>query len=610
MNSSQSIGGTVLIGPLSIIAQKLTSNPLSSGILTVRSILQNSGIDARQIAVNIDLEDKNEYEVISSATGMILDHKPSIAGFSTSCGFYALTMLITKELKEANDSITIILGGPHASSVWKETLTSCPWIDYIVVGEAELTLSSIWRSLGDDDLMSVQPGLAWRDGGTPRMSAPAPRVQDMDNLPRINWNFSAAGVFAKAKRLEIEAGRGCPYNCVFCSTSAYWGRRFRIKSPLRLISDMKLASEATGTTRFSLVHDLMTTSREWVAEFCSELTAANTPLRWSCSARLDSLDSELMQLMSGAGCYGIFIGLESGSASVQKFIGKCWDMDKALQIVETAVKLNVNLYLSFVLGFPGETPEDLIETIQAALECRRLGGSTVDLIFHTLAPFPDSPLYDDKSQIIELDAFGSYTMEYFTFHAPACTAFVREHPELCTAAYHYRNDEIPRKRVLSMALILISLFRCPATLIALDLLFGDDLAGKLYSFADKVRPEIVGNILALDIMEIEFERFLKAILGEESEKAPWLLDLYRYESVRLCVQVLPERKSRKGLFRDMGFDVSRIAQILLNNRTLPSKDEFTGEYCVWCFNTEDGFRRAQLPRSLGDQLKPPEPGIN
>lgn len=597
-------GGTVLVGPLSITGQKFTSNPLSSGILTVCSILQNSGVDARQAILDFDLEGMLEDQVISCAVKSILECEPDVAGFSTTCGFYALTLLITRELKNADRFIRIILGGPHASSLWKETLTACPWIDFIVVGEGELSVPSIWSSLDDPDRLTEQSGLAWRHKGKPRLNKPAPLVEDLDSLPRINWDFPTAGVLKKVKRLEIEAGRGCPFNCVFCSTSSYWGRLFRIKSPSRLISDIEAANEATGIIRFSLVHDLITTSRKWVTEFCCELRAAEVSCRWTCSARLDTLDRELMEQMAGAGCRGIFIGLESGSGKIQKFINKSWELTKALEIVQIATELNMSLSLSFIMGFPEESQQDLMETVRAAILCKRAGGSTIDVIYHTLAPFPGSPLYDSKHYKIDWDRFGSFTMEFFTFPTPACTAFNIRNPELCTTAYHYRNTEIARLLVLSMNLILTNLFRCPATLMTLDLLYGDDLPEKLYNYAHLVRPEVVGNIVALGKLALEMEKLISKLLGKDAKRVPWCIDLYKYESARLCAQVLPDWKAKRGLFQDLEYDVRIIQAILLKERTLPGKDQSPGEYCVWCYSTHAGFRRALLPRSLSNQLKP------
>ncbi len=592
------------MGPLSIIGQTFTSNPLSSGILTVCSILQNSGIDARQAILDFDLEGILEDQVISCSVKTILDCEPDVVGFSTTCGFFALTLLIARELKKLDRSIRIILGGPHASSLWKETLTTCLWIDYIVVGEGESTVPSIWNFIDDPDSLSEQPGLALRHNGKPRLNKAAELVMDMDSLPQINWDFPSVGVLRKTKRLEIEAGRGCPFNCIFCSTSSYWGRVFRIKSPSRLISDIRIAYEATGITHFSLVHDLITTSRKWVTDFCCELIASDVSCSWACSARLDTLDKELMEQMAGAGCSGIFIGLESGSKKIQKFIDKNWNLTKALEIVQIATELKINLSLSFILGFPEETQQDLMETIRAVILCKRAGGNSIDIVCHALAPFPNSPMYDSRKYGIEWDRFGSFTMEFFTFPTPACTAFNISNPHLCTTAYHYRNTEITRQMVLSMNLILTNLFRCPATFMTLDLLYGDDLSEKLYNYAHLVRPEVVGNIVALSKLALEMEIMIGQLLGKETERVPWCIDLYKYESTRLCVQVLPDWKAKRGLFRDLEYDVRNIQDILLKERRLPCKDQSPGEYCVWCYSTLAGFRRAMLPRSLSDQLKP------
>ncbi|OPL19573.1 MAG: hypothetical protein AVO35_09660 [Candidatus Aegiribacteria sp. MLS_C] len=610
--SGRNAGGghrhTVLVGPIIATGQAIICSPVAGGVLTVSSILSRGGIDARPILLEAGLEGSSEHDILRTLAGSILKHDPEIVGFSANCGFYALTLLTAAELKRMDPSVTVVFGGPQPSVLWRETLDACPWIDAIVVGEAELTALPIWRSLGDPEAMSRQPGLAWRAGGEPRLNFPPPRIDDADDLPEIEWDLVPEGALDGVTRLELEAGRGCPYNCAFCSTSSFWGRRFRIKSPSRLIADMHAAEAATGFTRFSFVHDLLTASRDWMEQFCDEFMDSGLPYLWNGSARVDDLDTDLMELMASAGCYGLFLGVESGSERVRDLIGKPWDPARLKVAVSTASRLRMSLYLSFIIGFPYETEADLADTIRVAIECRRIGGRWVDLIFHTLAPLPDTALYDGGDRTIDLDPYGSHTMEYYTFDAPACRAFIREYPELCTAACHYRSEHVPRDRILALGLIMNNLSRCPATLAMLDRIYGGALPEMLCSRAEALRQERVGHVLAQDRLVTEMERFLAAVIGTDAERIPWWKALYRYESARFLQQMLPERSSGDGIVLDIEYDAKEIAGEILDGGAIPPRDFPPRKCCVWCYSSPEGRRRTVIPRSLGNLLRPAPEG--
>ena len=108
------------------------------------------------------------------------------------------------------------------------------------------------------------------------------------------------------RSMRVEAGRGCPFHCTFCSTATFFGRKYRVKAAGKLVSELKSLNRDYNIGDFSLQHDLFTVNRRKVLEFCEEVRPCN--FSWTCSARIDCVDSELLGEMARSGCRGIYLG--------------------------------------------------------------------------------------------------------------------------------------------------------------------------------------------------------------------------------------------------------------------------------------------------------------
>ena len=120
----------------------------------------------------------------------------------------------------------------------------------------------------------------------------------------------------------LEAGRGCPFACSFCSTNDFFRRRFRLKSPEVLVGQMRRMKERYGIQTFDLVHDMFTVDRKKVVAFCEVVESSGHKFHWNCSARTDCIDDGLISHMARAGCIGVFFGIDTGSERMQKVINK------------------------------------------------------------------------------------------------------------------------------------------------------------------------------------------------------------------------------------------------------------------------------------------------
>ncbi|WP_019910273.1 B12-binding domain-containing radical SAM protein [Paenibacillus sp. HW567] len=336
---------------------------------------------------------------------LILNKPSKYLGLTAMCGNYSIALRIAEECKRLDPDRIIILGGPHASFVAEETLTHFPSVDYIVIGEGELTLPELIAALESDHPLKDVEGLCFRLEGAVHTNPPRRILKDLDETPfpafHLIDDIDAYFTSSEPKYFPIEAGRGCPFNCSFCSTSTFFSRKYRTKSPARIIAEMQYVRDRWDIAHFSLTHDNFTVNQQFVRHFCQELIKCNESFTWSCSSRTDHVNKALFEYMMQAGCNGVFFGIESGSQPIQKVIGKKLDLNQAFSLLRELHQLGLSCTVSFIMGFPEETQEDINQTLDLIVRLFSIGIADVQL--HHLSPFPGTQLYDAEKDGLVLD---------------------------------------------------------------------------------------------------------------------------------------------------------------------------------------------------------------
>ena len=176
-------------------------------------------------------------------------------------------------------------------------------------------MPNLLDQLDGDRRLDLVAGLTYRCALQAQRNANANVIEDLDALPSPAYHLT--GELHRARRASLELGRGCPFACTFCSTNDFFRRNFRLRSPERLLHDMRSIAAAYSIRDFELVHDMFTVDRRRVAA-CQAMIASGEGFTWSCSARTDRIDEELLDLMARSGCRGIFFGVEAGSQRMQR----------------------------------------------------------------------------------------------------------------------------------------------------------------------------------------------------------------------------------------------------------------------------------------------------
>jgi len=379
------------------------------GVLSLAAVLCDRGISPQFVDLNKLFFDFLEHEGNGKSSDFltfVIQHIETLSfdilGLSTICSSFPFTIQIAQEVKKFHPNVKIILGGPQASLVDIPTMKAFPFIDFVVRGEAEDTfplLLEAFSSMNSSLELEKIRGITFRKGTEITRNPNASPILDLDSLPLPSYYLDPN--ITEYKSLPLEVGRGCPFNCVFCSTSDFFNRKFRLKSPQKIIEQMKFIKDTYGINKINFIHDNFTVNRKKVVEFCESLLRCEEEFSWSCSARADQIDDELIALMAKVGCKGIFFGIETGSARLQRVIKKKLNLSDALLRIQCADQHGIYTAVSLITAFPEETKDDLRDTINFFVDMLRF--NNVEPRINILAPLAGTQIHSKYKNKLVLD---------------------------------------------------------------------------------------------------------------------------------------------------------------------------------------------------------------
>ncbi len=379
------------------------------GLAYIAAVLEQAGhkvsiIDAASLEMSV-----------KDAAKAVLAENPDVVGISavtpTVKGGYA----VARRVKEADSDIPVVMGGPHVSFMYEEALKN--GADYVAVGEGEYTMLELVEHLearGMGEEPKQVKGLVYRDKeGRLKATPPRPLIRNIDELPepaRHLLPMDKYTLFDKPiKIIHVMASRGCPYGCIYCTTSYFWGRRYRIRSVEKVVDEIEKAVEKYKTNIVVFSDDELTLIRKWVFDLTDEIKRRGLDITFTCGSRVSSVTPEMLKRLKEAGCTTIYYGVESYKDEDIEKIGKRITMKQVINAVKWTRESGIESAGSFILGFPWQTIDDMKNTVKFA---ERLG---VDYAQFTVAtPYPGTPLYymAKEHNLIEITDWDYYTTIY------------------------------------------------------------------------------------------------------------------------------------------------------------------------------------------------------
>jgi len=170
-----------------------------------------------------------------------------------------------------------------------------------------------------------------------------------------------------------------------------------------------------GVDQVTFYDDAFSVDRERVVKICSEIRARRLDVTWDCGTRVDMVDRELMQTMRDAGCFCVWLGVESGSEAILGAMNKSIKLDQTRKAFKTADDVGLMTIANTVLGFPGETEQTAWQTIRFIKEL-----NPDDVGFYVATPYPGTPMYEQvkKEGWLRVTDFDKYDTAGPTFETP------------------------------------------------------------------------------------------------------------------------------------------------------------------------------------------------
>lgn len=376
------------------------------GLAYIASILERAGYKVRIVdAPTLGL-------TIKHIINCIKRFKPDVIGISSVTPTAKAGYIISRLTKREYDrDVPIVMGGPHVTYMYREALTVGK-ADYVVRGEGEYTMLELmdYLSRGKPSLNEIL-GLAYKDRyGNVFRNKGRPLIRNLDELPepaRHLLSMDHYTLFDKpVKIIHVMASRGCPYGCIYCTTSYYWGRRYRIRSPEKVVNEIERCMNKYKTNIVAFTDDELTLNKGWIMRFTKEIIDRGLDIVYTCGSRVNNVDREVLARLSKTGCSMIYYGIESCNDRDLSLIRKgitTRQIEKALSLTK---KYGIETTGSFILGFPWQTINDMRNIVKFAIKL------DVDYAQFTVAtPYPGTPLYyyAKRCNLIESYDWDDYT---------------------------------------------------------------------------------------------------------------------------------------------------------------------------------------------------------
>lgn len=322
--------------------------------------------------------------------GMAEKMNPDIVGITCDATRFDNIRLIFKHLRERLPNALLVAGGSFPSFRQGDLF---PWVDVIVKGEGEASFAEIAANfLGKKPLDGIKGVFLKGEAGYVYSGDRQP-ILDLDSyfypawdLVNMRHNFFFWG--RKAPVATMVSSRGCPEDCAYCALPPLWGHRHRQLSAGRLLDELEHLKKTYGTREIYFKDNLFTCNKAWVTEFCEGLLKRGLKLSWSCGTGVKYVNPEILGLMKKAGCHTINFGFESGNQKILDSVDKTVTVEQNLIAAEMTRKAGINIFGFFMMGFPGETREQIEDTINLAAKI------SPDVVMYAMVtPFPGTRLW-------------------------------------------------------------------------------------------------------------------------------------------------------------------------------------------------------------------------
>ena len=374
-------------------------------ILAVSAPLFAEGFDVKLIDANVD--PGWQQRLVEECRGSLM------LGISCMTGpqiHFALEA--ARAVRGAGLTLPIIWGGYHPSILPDQTSRN-QYVDAVVRGQGEVTLSEIANLLDQGEDFSGVDGITFTRGGE-TVTNPARPVADINSFPRLpyekldNPRQYLNNMHVGTRVINYVSSQGCPARCQFCAEPLVYGRAWRAYTPERVLSDLEWLESFLGVNGIMYFDSTYFVKEKRAREISQGMIERGMKFGWAANARAPQLGkfaADTFDILKQSGLWAFLVGAESGSESQLTTMQKDIEPEDILEAARVASRHGIKISYSFIVGFPGETEQEMEETWDVMEQVSKIVGEYNSQL-HFYAPTPGNALYE-KSVELGLQGPGS-----------------------------------------------------------------------------------------------------------------------------------------------------------------------------------------------------------
>jgi anaerobic magnesium-protoporphyrin IX monomethyl ester cyclase len=383
------------------------------GLAYLAAVLQKEGHEVRVI------DAPALHQTYSHIAQIIGSFQPDLVGVTAVSATFNSALQVAQIAKQANPKTLTVLGGPHVSIAEDQFLLQHPEVDFVVKGEGEQTIIELARYAANRNASDPNgiEGIAFAKNGQVTHTKNRACIQNLDSLPYPSWQLFPLIKYRLFMKIGVpmQTSRGCTSQCSFCTIPSMAGNTYRARSPKSIVDEMQYVKANYHADYVTFTDEVFTYDKQHVAGICDEIAARRIKLPWDCQTRVDLVSPELLARMKAANCQCINFGIESGSQQILNATHKGTTVKQNADAIRWAKEAGLSVTVSLALGYPGETQETLMETIEFI---RRTQPD--DLYLFLATPFPSTQLREvvsDSGWKMSQD-WNTYEMQTASFDNP------------------------------------------------------------------------------------------------------------------------------------------------------------------------------------------------
>ncbi|MFC1696815.1 B12-binding domain-containing radical SAM protein [Nanoarchaeota archaeon] len=408
---------TVLISPSSFyednenIWTEVNSNFPPLGLASIAAVVREKGFSVKIIDSNVFAPAVDLFEKFFIKNFVEKYEKIRFIGLTAMTPTIKKAYKIAEICKKYYPKSKIVIGGVHATFLSDEVINK-ECVDIVVFGEGEMTFLDLLKGKSLSKIDGIIYKKKIKGKVIIKTNKPRERILNLDELPMPAYDLlpiksyrPAKGTYKRLPAMSMMTSRGCPGRCTFCNKTL--GNRLVFKSAKKIFKEIKYLIRNYGIKQILFYDDTFTVYKKNVMDLCNMIIKTKTDISWTCFARVDFIDFEMLKMMKKAGCHQIMYGVENVDQKILNNINKKINPEQVVKAVKWTKKAGIECRLAFMVGNPGDSRKSVERNIKFVNKV-----NPDLLIVNITTPFPGTAMFQwakEKDLILTYD-WDDYTL--------------------------------------------------------------------------------------------------------------------------------------------------------------------------------------------------------